>query len=323
MPNILASNIYKGLPLDILYDELPNGFELIMIEESSQESLNEKAAFADYLLAGGRLQINEDFLSRARNLKMIQRSGVGLDSLNLGAIRSRNIPVYVNAGVNSVSVAEHTVMLMLAALKNLLKADRSVKSGIWSKHELGMQSRELFNKTVGLIGMGHIGTKVAEMLQGFNVRLLYTDIRQLSTDVECKLNLEYVSKEVLLTESDIISLHCPLTTATEKIISDKDLSLMKEDTVLINTSRGQLIDESSLFSSLKSQRIKAAGLDVLLKEPVEKDNKLLKLDNVLLTPHFGGVTQDAFRRMMKLAFRNIQIFDNEKYAEIEDNKLLL
>jgi phosphoglycerate dehydrogenase-like enzyme len=252
---------------------------------------------------------------------MIQRTGVGLDSLNDDALKRKNVPVYVNKGVNSRSVAEHAIMLMLSVLRNLTVSNYSIKNGEWRKHDLGMESRELYKKTVGLIGMGHIGQIVAKMLSVFEVQTYYYDPVQLPSSLEKSLQISFLPFDELIKLSNIISLHCPLNEHTRRIIGEREISLMEKGTVVINTSRGGLIDESALYNGLLSGRIAGAGLDVFASEPPAKDNPLVSLSNVICSPHIGGVTVDAFRSMMVEAFHNISLFENGQFEMIESKML--
>lgn len=321
MPSVLLTNYYSSALLSIVKKVVPDGFDIISLDEPTQENVIKKIPGADYLLVGGRTKIDEHVFAAADRLKMIQRTGVGLDSIDLDAVKKKNVPVYVNQGVNSRSVAEHSVMLLLAVIRNLTAVDTIIKSGVWKKHELGIQNHELFGKTVGLVGLGNIGVHVARMLQPFGVKLIYHKRTRLSEEEEVNLNIRYSAFMDLLRESDIVSLHCPLSKDTEKLIDEKAISLMKKGAVIINTSRGKLIDEAALIYHLKNGHIKAAGLDVYEQEPILKNNELLKLNNVILTPHISGITYESFESMMREAFNNIKHFEEGSQNLIECKRL--
>ena len=159
-------------PFDIVIWEKPTSFELRFLSEQSQNALLNEVENIDYILAGGRLKITREVLDRAVNLKMIQRSGVGLDSLDLDAIKEKGIPLYVNQGVNAESVAEHAILLMLACLRRLPSINRNTKNGIWNKQAQGVQTSELKGKTVGIIGMGNIAQTLVSLLKPFKVNIL-------------------------------------------------------------------------------------------------------------------------------------------------------
>ena len=322
MTKILLSNYYKPEPLSFVKAVVPEGLELIFLSQPGEAEVINKAANADYLLAGGRARINANVLDAAPELKMIQRSGVGLDSIDLKEIRRRGIPLYVNEGVNARSVAEHTVMLMLGTLRKLHEVNTMTRSGKWVKHDLGIRCHSLYEQQVGLIGLGNIGRHVSEMLKGFGVRVVYYKRSRLSPADERKLGVNYNPLDELLENSKVVSLHCSLTDTTREIIGQSELARMQESSVLINTSRGQLVNEGALVQALQTGNIAGAGLDVFAEEPPSEHHPLLKMNNVLLTPHLSGVTVETFMAMMQKAFRNIKLFDDGHEEEIEACRIL-
>ena len=316
---ILLTNHYEGKPAEIIKSAVPDGFELEMLESVSQQELEGKVKEADYLLVSGRLKINRTVLGNAQNIKMIQRTGVGLDSIDLEYIRNHDVPFYVNKGVNAQSVAEHTILLMLASLRNLVEINENTKRGIWKKQAQGVCTHELCGKTVGLIGMGAIGRKVAGMLKAFGAEVLYNDVSKMKQEDENALGIKFSTREEIIEKSDIISLHCPLTDDTRHMINDRAVNKMKNGVILINTARGGLIDEAALINGIKNGKIAGAGIDVYEKEPVD-NSEVLNLQNVITTPHIGGVTYDSFYQMMYLAMRNIEMFDKGQLQEIEQSR---
>ena len=322
MKTILLTNKYDSGPYEIMKSVVPDDLELIMLDEVTQSDLERKAPKADYILASGRLNINEAVLTKATKLKMIQRTGVGLNSLDFDAINLRNITVYVNKGVNADSVAEHTIMLMLACLKKLPVISNNTKSGIWNKQAQGVLNRELGTQTVGVIGMGHIGQKVARLLRAFGATVLYYDNNR-KVEVEENIGIRYVSLKELYTTSDVITLHCDLTNENKGLINPFAIEKMKNGVVIINTARGQLVDEDALAVALASGKVAFAGLDVFGVEPPAHNSALLSLENVIATPHIAGVTFDSFYRMMRDAMRNIELFDMGRFEEIEEHRLVL
>ena len=316
---ILLTNHYEGKPAEIIKSAVPDGFELEMLESVSQQELEGKVKEADYLLVSGRLKINRTVLENATNIKMVQRTGVGLDSIDLEYIRNHDIPFYVNKGVNAQSVAEHTILLMLASLRNLVEINENTKRGIWKKQAQGVCTHELCGKTVGLIGMGAIGRKVAGMLKAFGAKVLYNDVSKMKQEDENALGIKFSTREEIIEKSDIISLHCPLTDDTRHMINDRAVNKMKNGVILINTARGGLIDEAALINGIKNGKIAGAGIDVYEKEPVD-NSEVLNLQNVITTPHIGGVTYDSFYQMMYQAMRNIEMFDKGQLQEIEQGR---
>lgn len=322
MKTILLTNHYSEGPYSIVRDELPAGFCLEMLDRNDAESLLAKILEADYLLASGRVRITVQALEQAPKLKMIQRTGVGLDSLDLDAIRARGIPLYVNQGVNARSVAEHTLLLILACLRRLPQIHRNTANGVWKKQAQGVLTSELAGKTVGLIGMGSIGKIVASLLQAFQANVVYSKPRRLPETEEKALGITYLPLKELAANADVVSMHCPMTPETANMINADFLSRMKPGAIFVNTARGGLVDMPALTQALQSGRLSFAGLDVHDQEPVSPDSPILKLENVILTPHIGGITADSFRRMMHDAMRNIECFDQGALEEIEPYRYL-
>ena len=322
MKQILHTASYSGLPWDILRSVVPDGFSVETLDSLDRECLIRLAADADYFLVSGRLSIDAEVLDAAPHLKMIQRTGVGTDMLDLAAIKQRGIPVYVNAGVNAQSVAEHTLTLILACLKQLPRINKQTHSGVWAKQASGLQTRELHGKTVGLVGMGNIGRMVARLLNAFGAIVLYTDVFRQPETVEKELGLTYFPTfSEMLPNVDILSFHCPLTSDNVEILNARTLSLMKPKAVVVNTARGKLINPDDLYEALKSGRILSAGLDTHYLEPIHDGYKLLGLANVILTPHIGGLSYEAFHSMMKGAVDNIVAFESGLVDKIEGKRL--
>lgn len=323
MPKILHTARYTGIPWVILKSVVPADFTVETLDELSYECLIRQAVDADYLLVSGRLPIDEGVLSVAKHLKMIQRTGVGTEMLDMEAIKRHGIPVYVNAGVNARSVAEHTVALMLACLKRLPQINADTHNGVWKKQQQGLTTHELYGKTVALVGMGNIGRTVAAMLQPFGVKILYTDVFRQGADVENQLGLTYCEIfEAMLPEADILSFHCPLTPENTEILNSCTIALLKPGAIVVNTARGKLINPDDLYVALKSGHIRTAALDTHYDEPINEGYKLEELDNVILTPHIGGLSYEAFQTMMTGAVENIMAFEEGRSKEIEMKRLV-
>lgn len=322
MPKIIHTARYTGIPWEILQSVVPVGFTVKTLDEPNYECLIQEAVDADYLLVSGRLPIDEGVLSAAKHLKMIQRTGVGTEMLDMDAIRKRNIPVYVNAGVNAQSVAEHTLTLILACLKRLLQINQQTHQGVWKKQQVGVTTRELKGKTVALVGMGNIGRLVAQMLQVFGAKIIYTDVVRQSAETEQSLSLTYYdSFESMLPEADILSFHCPLVKENTEILNRHTLGMMKEGAIVVNTARGKLINPDDLYEAMKSEHLSAVALDTHYEEPIKEGYKLTELENVILTPHIGGLSYEAFHQMMADAVKNILVFEDGRFEEIR-NKCL-
>lgn len=323
MIKILHTARYSGIPLDVLKYSCPKGFTVKTLDEATPEQLLREVVDAEYFLVSGRLPIDKYVLDAAHRLKMIQRTGVGTEMLDLDEIRKRGIPVYVNAGVNARSVAEHTLTLILACLKRLPQINADTHKSIWKKQQQGVTTHELYGKTVSLVGMGNIGRTVAAMLKPFGVRILYSDVIRQSDEVEDKLGLTYrESFDDLLPEADILSFHCPLTPENTGMLNKVTLARIKEGAIVVNTARGKLINPDDIYDALLNGHIKAAGLDTHYEEPIKDGYKLTELDNVILTPHIGGLSYEAFQSMMIGAMENIKAFEEGRLEEIESKRLI-
>lgn len=322
MPKILHTYRYTGGPWEILKSVVPEGYTIKTLDEPTQEQLIKEAVDADYLLVSGRLKIDKEVLDNAKNLKMIQRTGVGTEMLDKEEIKNRGIPVYVNAGVNARSVAEHTLTLILSCLKRVPAIDKQVRNGVWKKQETGTFCHELYGKTVALVGMGAIGRQVATYLHCFGAKIVYTDLFRMSEEQENALGATYVSSfDELLPMADILSFHCPLTEENKELLNASSISKMKDGAIVVNTARGKLINECGLYEALTSGKLASVGLDVHYEEPMRKDDPLCRLDNVILSPHIAGLSFEAFHSMMKGAIDNIVAYDQGRLTEIE-NKIL-
>ena len=322
VPNILHTARYIGVPLKILQVSCPPCFTVKTLDEPTHDQLVKEAADADYFLVSGRLPIDKVVLDNAPKLKMIQRTGVGTEMLDVETIKQRGIPVYVNAGVNAQSVAEHTLTLMLACLKRLPQINRQTHEGVWKKQQVGVTTHEMKGKTVALVGMGNIGRLVAQMLQPFGAKVIYTDVLRQNQETEKCLGLSYRERfEDLLPEADILSFHCPLTKENMEMLNGKKLAVMKSGAIVVNTARGKLINPEDLYDALRSGNLAGAALDTHYEEPVKEDYRLAELENVILTPHIGGLSYEAFETMMHEAMQNIKAFEEGKLDEIASKRL--
>jgi phosphoglycerate dehydrogenase-like enzyme len=237
-------------------------------------------------------------LASSPALRVIARVGVGIDSIDLEAATAHGVAVTVTPGANEDTVADHTLGLMLAALRRLCEHDAAVRRGEWNRtgeHAAWMLS----GGTVGLVGFGHIGRIVAARLRGFDVRVLATDpIKPRGPAVEA------VALDELLAASDVVSLHVPLLPTTRGLIGARELELMRPSAILVNTSRGGVVDEPALVEALRTRRIRAAALDVFADEP-PADSPLLRLPNVVLSPHVAGLSIRSVRAMAHLATASV------------------
>ncbi len=320
---VLHTARYTGIPWEILKGAVPEGFTVKTLDALTYDCLLSEVVDADYLLVSGRLPIDAGVLTAATHLKMIQRTGVGTEMLDVEAIKQRGIPVYVNAGVNAQSVAEHTLTLILACLKRLPQINQQTHQGIWKKQQVGVTTRELKGKTVALVGMGNIGRLVAQMLQAFGSNIIYTDVLRQPAETEQRLGLTYYdSFEAMLPEADVLSFHCPLVKENTEILNKQTLAMMKKDAIVVNTARGKLINPDDLYEALASGHLSAAALDTHYEEPIKEGYRLAELENVILTPHIGGLSYEAFESMMVGAMENIAVFEVGRLDEIASKRIL-
>jgi phosphoglycerate dehydrogenase-like enzyme len=285
---------------------LPPGMELLVVDPTSP-GFYEAAAEADYYLGSPRYGIGNEFFRSAPKMKLVQLTSAGYDRVDLEAARKAKVPVANNGGANSVAVAEHTVMLMLAVAKKLVWHHLNVVAGTWRSADFeANKTYELEGKRLGIIGLGNIGKKVARRVRGFDMHVQYFDIVRLSEDQEDTLGVRFALFTELLRTSDVVTLHVPLTDRTRGMISTRELQTMKKTAILINTCRGPVVDENAQHQALTSGTILAAGLDVMTEEPPKKNHPLFSLPNVTLTPHSAGPTWDNWRKAYRNGFDNIQ-----------------
>jgi D-3-phosphoglycerate dehydrogenase len=261
--------------------------------EWGPEDLLEKIKGFDALVIRSRTKATRELIESANNLKVIARAGAGLDNVDREAAKDNGIEVLNTPTANLLSVAELTLGLAIDLLRNVSRADKGIKEGKWEKKSL--KGSEISGKTWGIIGFGHVGQLVAGLLSGFKSEILAYD-PYVPKDVAVSYGAKLVSLEDLMKDSDIISIHVPLLDSTRGLIGAKELSLMKENAIIINISRGGIIDEKALYEVLKQDKIKGAALDVFEKEPPE-GSPLLELQNTLFTCHLGAQTRDAQERV--------------------------
>lgn len=237
-------------------------------------------------------------------------------------VLAEGIPLYVNQGINAESVAEHALLLMLASLRRLNLIDRGTKAGVWNKQGQGVQTHELSGKTIGLIGMGNIAQTLVRLLDGFQVNIIYSNLFRMPTDFEEQHHMTFGTINEVFEKSDVISLHCALTEETANLINGQSISRMKDGVVIINTARGPMINADDLAAALISGKVAYAAIDVHDEEPIRNDYPLKQLDNVILTPHIAGVTYESFRKMIRDAMRNIELFDQGDLEAIQQYRYL-
>jgi phosphoglycerate dehydrogenase-like enzyme len=289
----------------LLTQHAPEGYTVeVAATDTPPSEKSELLSDADALILFPS-RIEDDVLRSAKQLKHIQLVSAGFEHMNLDLIKELNLTISNNGGANSIDVAEQTIALILGIYRRLIALDADVRANRWFEMETGKCTYTIWNKTVGLIGLGNIGRRVARLLKPFDCTLLYSDAYPATPEVEAELDISRVELPELLGQSDIVSLHVPFNDATSKMISTEQLAKMKSNAIIINTCRGGVIDEAALTAALQSNQIAYAGLDVLEREPPDPANPILKLDNVLLTPHAAGITRDTWDRRGQFVFANI------------------
>jgi len=287
--------------------------DIEVLEADTMEKL-EKLSDAEVVVLRG-FKMNENHISQIKNLRFIQRWGAGYDTVDIKAAGERGIYVCNLPGTNAYAVAEMVIAHILAIYKNLISHHNYLSEGIWTRDTYNERTYTLKNKLVGLIGFGNIGRQVCQRVKCFGAHVQYNDICRLDASEEESIGIKYAELEELLKTSDIISIHVPLTESNKNLINKENISIMKKTAVIINTSRGGIVNESDLYDALANNRILGAGLDCFAAEPIEPDNPLLELDNVVLTPHVGGASADLADEMIP------QVVDN--IIRLKDNKELM
>ena len=273
-------------------------------DEAEQMALVEGAE----IILAGWAAVTAPMLAHAKRLRFIEKWGIGVDRIDVEAARKKGIPLAITAGSNAGPVAELTIGLILGVYRRLAQVDAALRRGVWLKAEMREIGYQIAGKTVGLVGFGNIGRKVAQRLRGFDCHVVYHDARRADAATETALAATFVPLERLLAESDIVSLHTPLTPQTGKMINAASIARMKDGAVLINTARGELVDEKALYDALVAGKLRGAGLDAFDPEPPAKDNPLFTLDQLIATPHTGGAVFDNVENVARHAIGNILRF---------------
>ncbi len=272
--------------------------------KNSQDTIKELLPKAHALVIRSATTITPETLEQAPNLKLVIRAGEGTDNIDKKACEAKGVKVANTPGANNNSAAEHAIALMMTVLRKTAAADATMKNGGWDKSKY--TGVELSNKKVGIVGFGRIGQIVAKRLQGFEPEVLFFD-----PFVE-KSELPYAKKAADLKEifstCDVITLHTPLMEKTKGMVNSELLNSMQSHAVIVNASRGGIVDEEALLQVLKDKKVRAAGFDVFATEPLQENSELRKLDNLVLTPHLGASTEEAQLRVGEMAVSQLKEF---------------
>lgn len=269
--------------------------DLLYLPEISPPELLQKVGDVEALIVRSRTKVSEQVIEKGNNLKIVARAGSGTDNIDKVAAQKKGVAVINAPGANAQAVAELTLGLMLSLLRQIPYANKSMHEGLWLKKEL--MGEEIYNKTVGIIGYGHVGKKVTALVRAFGANVQVVG----SHDEEEKIL-------TLLKSSDIVSLHVRLNDKTRGLMNKDRLALMKPTAYLINNCRGEVVVEDDLYEALVNKKIAGAALDVFWKEPLVAPNRWMKLDNCILTPHISGQTTEASRKACMMAAGDVVKF---------------
>ena len=295
----------------VMADKLPplflellgEDFEILPWATSADpDSLRRAEAFITY----GHPRVDGPLLDLAPKLKIVSNHGVGVDHVDLSAAADRNIPVGNTPGCLDGSTADMTFALILATARNMVVGDHYARSPEFTVYEPSLLiGKEVHGSTLGIVGLGRIGKQVARRAKAFDMNVLYHNRRR-DPVAEAEFSAEYRSLNELLAESDFVALNCPLTAETTNLISTAQFALMKPSAMLINMSRGGVVDTDALYAALRTNRIAGAGVDVTQPEPLPRDHPLLKMQNLVLTPHLGSASDRTRRRMIEMTIENLR-----------------
>ena len=301
MAKPVVLNFVLGAPAEYFTKEFYNKYEVRSNPLKGAVNKDELISIikdVDATIAGVEPYTREVY-EAAQKLKIVARYGVGYDSVDVAEATKFGIFATILPGINAETVAEHTVALIFAAVRNLVSVAKDTKPDTWTNISMRYYSTEapfeLYGKTLGIVGFGAIGATVSRICSGLNMKIIIYD-PYVNIDKARQAKAELVGLERLLRESDVITVHSPLNKETRHMLGEKEFRLMKKTAIIVNAARGPVIDEQALYTALKERWIAVAGLDVLEKEPPEPNNPLFTLDNVIVTPHIAGSSIENFIR---------------------------
>lgn len=274
------------------FDELARHYHVIHEPDAwaDPEQIRELMGNASVLVVRNKMQVTQELLDSAPKLQVVARAGVGLDNINIAAADSAGVVVVAALGVNATSVAEHTIGLALSIARNVIPLDRDVRAGNWNR----TPGRELSGGTWGLLSAGRTARATGSLAKSLGMKVIAYDPYVPADDPELReLGIQIAELDEVAACADVLSVHLPATSDTHNIVDGRLLSLMKEEAILVNTGRGEAIDELALADALSKGRLRGAGLDVRVEEPPGADDKFADLRNVVLTPHIAGITVES------------------------------
>lgn len=297
--------VASGKMRDVAFQKLSQEVTLLDCQKGklSKEELDARLAKADALFSAGNIKINEELLAKAPNLKVIAQASVGYDNIDIAACAAHNIPVGNTPGVLVDAVADLAYGLVLDSARHFVQADAFVKSGQWGERKPFGLTTDLANKTLGIVGMGDIGSAIAVRAQASKMKVIYNNRHQREDDA--KTGATYVTFEELLAKSDFIVIAVTLNSSTKNLFNAESIAKMKTGASLINISRGAVVDSEALYEALAAGKLAHAAMDVTMPEPLPGDHKLLTLPNVTVTPHMASATVETRDAMALLTVDNI------------------
>jgi phosphoglycerate dehydrogenase-like enzyme len=304
VPEEVAETLLKARVTD---DEI-RGIRLVSYCGSSQDELRQAVSDADVIIGDytNNIALDAGVMRSAKRCIFIQQPSTGFQHIDVDEAARQGISVANAAGANTFAVAEHAIMLILACLKKLPLAAEKTRHCEWAQDEMSLYGVfELSGKILGIIGMGRIGREVAKRARPFGPAMVYCDVNRLAPEEEERLGIAYRDLDDLIRESDIVTIHVPLTPQTSRMIDTRRLAMMKRGAIVINVSRGEVVDEHALGQALREGRAGGAGLDVFSEEPICRENPLIDAPNTILTPHIAGVTNESRVRVIDVTIDNV------------------
>ena len=307
MKNILITEFMNEDSVNLLKKNFNVNYDKTMFE--SEEKIKKEISNCEAIIVRNKTQLQKSILDNALNLKFVGRLGVGLDNIDKEYCEKKNIHVQTATGINADSVAEYVIGSSLYLIKNIILFDNNTKKGLWPRSSF--TSNELKDKIFGLIGFGFIGKKVCKLAKNFGAKVISYD-PYINSNLENEFNLKFTTFDEVIKTSNIISIHVPLNEETKNLINSNVFNKMSKKPILINTSRGSIVNEKDLIDAYKNKNISGFALDVFGKEPVE-DNFYKKIDdtfNCILTPHISGVTQESNKKISEFITNKLITFFN-------------
>lgn len=278
--------------------------KVVYWQELGEKEREEHLKEAGYFIVA-TYPVTRELLDRSPNVKLIQRAGIGVDTIDLEAAKEKEVYVSNTPGVNAISVADMTIGLILSLYRKIPFMDQATKAGKWLMWDYRPEMYEMNGKVHAILGMGNVGKEVAKRSKAFNTEILYYDAFRLSPELEKEHGVTYMEFPEILKEADMVSIHVPLLPETRNWIGEKELAMMKPAAVLVNVARGQIVDETAVAKALKSGKLLGAAFDTFAVEPPQKENPLKECPNAILTPHIAGGTRDVLRSSIARSFENI------------------